>query len=246
MSDWGDRLAGLDRQCIFFVPDHCRVPRYACFILDRQTDSCTPHTYLFLLVVAGTAAGLTTKGTFSAITCTHSRGDESNAIDGDVATRSWMTADYASGEQTITATLPSSCALIGGVSWSTGPLTTRGTPTDDLSVRFELNGQTVSGVVDTSDPMVPASKFTTSPTSTGWHIEDATAESRSHSFTWPAVAATQLNLIFKVTGIAQWPIIEINPLCVQGKGYPPVPPPQPPPHYSSRALYIFLTIHDYW
>ena len=145
---------------------------------------------------------------FVAISSTNSRGDEANAIDGNLNTVSYMTA-YASPigmQQTITARLPPSCAALGGVSWSTG----RGA--SDLSVRFQILGHPVSAVVDKSDSKLLA-KFTSSPGSSGWHLTAVNATGKSLSFTWPMVKTTELQLVFLVSGYVHWPIYEIDPLC---------------------------------
>jgi hypothetical protein len=147
-------------------------------------------------------------GVFTAITSTSSRGDEHNAIDGDISTWSWMTSGSTTGVQTITAILPSSCIFLRGVSWLTG-----NGEYGDLSVRFKINGQTVSGVVDDSDPSLPSNEFTSSPKSSGWHLTAAAAHENAHSFIWPAVQTTQLEIAYTMAGYVHWPIREINPLC---------------------------------
>ena len=173
------------------------------------------------------AASTTTKGkgAFSAISSTSSRGDESKAIDGNRSTFSWMTASFAKGEHTITATVPSSCAMLAGVSWSTGAITARGTSSDGLYVRFQVNGIPLSLVADTSDPRLPTNQFITSPTSNGWHLNAAVVNERSHAFSWSPMVATQLQLVFTIAYPVHWPIFEINPVCAKGPSVVPKPTP---------------------
>ena len=192
------------------------------------------HVQMFPLVPTATGAY---KGAFSAISSTGSSGDESNAIDGNHGTFSWMTGQHRimneqspcrftcelvnfpmhcrkhSTQHAITATVPSSCATLAGVSWSTGAITARGTSSDGLYVRFQVNGIPLSLVADTSDPRLPTNQFITSPTSNGWHLNAAVVNERSHAFSWSPIFATQLQLVFTIAGSVHWPIIEINPVC---------------------------------
>jgi len=183
-------------------------PSYGKPSWGTDTNKMSYETYTLCAVPA-----VLIPGTFSAISITSSRGDEAKAIDGDLKTYSWMTKSYTTATpQTITASVHNSCAKLGGVSWSTGPITTRGTATDDLSVRFQMVGKPVSAVVDESNPKV-VGKFTSSPKSSGWHLTAVAVEGKSHSFPWPLVKTAELKLVFKVSGFVHWPIYEISPRC---------------------------------
>jgi len=193
-------------------------PTLAAGVANADTQHCTPAPTTeptasptaeptATPTATPTAVSLSTER-FSRISSTNSRGDEYLAIDNNPATYSWMTRSHTTSESVITATLPASCAKLGGISWSTGPMTTRGHGSDDLYLNFEINGRTVQGVVDESNPKVSGFK-----TNGNYHLSAVPVEGKSHKFTWPPVATTNIKLKFKVSGWVHWPIYEINPEC---------------------------------
>ena len=153
-------------------------------------------------------------GTFNSVTVSpNPRGDEGNAIDGNLGSYSYMTASGARNLQTITLTMASPAMLTGVRIHTARKADCCNWP---IRLRFEIGGTVVAGVSDDASLTTTAS-----PSASGWHVDalpappsdGATAAGSEVNYRWPAISTSSLTIDFqRDSGNTHWSTYELLPL----------------------------------